>query len=197
MPITTWTQAQSILSLSTAQQTLTEALIPLVESDYLAIRNKPWDTGETITVDDAATADGIFTITISVTGSDLNYTVEVNSGDGVEVVAQKIYRELTHFYYGLISVSGAVVTVKGKGFVLSFEDTDGTGVDVTLSGMKDIYPDGATHTALKMIDFRLNTDNQGLASESLGDYSISYDSDRVADYPRAIVGGIKRFVSWA
>ena len=105
--ITTWAKVQTILNLETSQITLVEELIPLVQQDYLHIRNKPFD----------------------------------------------------------------------------------------VEGADTIYPIGAEMTAIKMIEHHLSGQRAGVASESLGDYSVSYQQD-ATDYPHSIIGGIKRYASW-
>ena len=66
MAITTLNNVKSILNISsTGDDTWITALIPVVESDYEAIRNKPFDTCAKLTVTDAATSDGDITITVS------------------------------------------------------------------------------------------------------------------------------------
>ncbi len=60
-----------------------------------------------------------------------------------------------------------------------------------------IYPNGAELTAVKMIQFHLN-EQVGVASESLGDHTVSYDrggnSGTVGFYPGVITGRIKKYV---
>lgn len=113
MAITNWDSAKTVLGLPDDQETKVEALIPLVEDDYLRIRNKAF---------------------------------EVDDQDEI------------------------------------------------------VYPNGAEFTAIKMIQYHLNNaEGAGISSESLGDHSISYDTapgSRIDEYPKAVVGGIKRYTSW-
>jgi hypothetical protein len=195
MPITTWSKVQDVLDLDDSQETLVDTLIPLVEEDYLQIRNKPFETGETLTIDDPATADGDVTVTIITSAGAYEHEIEVNSGDDETVVAQKIYLVLGYIYGNAIEVEEEVVTIKGKGFVLSFDGGD-TGVTATTSGMQTFYSNGAEMTAIRMIKYQLDSDKIGVKSESLGDYSISYDTAGGVNYPKSIMGGIKRYASW-
>lgn len=117
MAITTLEKVKTILQISdTSQDDLIEALIPLVEADFLMIRNKAFDTE---------------------------------------------YNEDTEEY-----------------------DT--------------VYPIGSELTAIKMIQHQLsNIKSQGVSSESLGDYSISYDNAMLVDgYPKSVVGGIKKYATF-
>ena len=189
MAITTLTNAKDLLNITNNDKDLwIAALIPKVEADYQQIRNKPFDTGNTLTVTSAATSAG--DVTVIVDGVD--YGIEVKSGDSTMLVAQRIYDYFTHN----VRISGSAVTFTGKAFTLAF-DGGTTGVTATLSGMATIYPDDAEFTAIKMINYHLKTsDAMGKVSESLGDYSVSYDrGESSADYPKDIVGGIKRYVN--
>jgi len=117
MAITTLSKVKTILQISdTSQDDLIEALIPLVEADFLMIRNKAFDTE---------------------------------------------YNEDTEEY-----------------------DT--------------IYPIGSELTAIRMIQYQMsNIKSQGVTSESLGDYSVSYDTSNLGnDYPKSISGGIKRYATF-
>ena len=196
MAITTWAQVQLILGLDAAQQTLVEALIPHVEEGYLRIRNKPFDVGDILTITAGATADGDITITLD---DGIEETVEVENGDNAVTVARKIYFALVGLYYFTVTVSGEDVTFMSDYTTLTLAFDGGTtGVTATTTGLQTIYPTGAEYTAIKMIQYQLTAaQGAGISSESLGDYSVTYDTaTKAADYPNSIVGGIKRYVSF-
>lgn len=196
--ITTWAQTQTILDLDAGLQTRVDALIPLVEDDYLHIRNKPFDVGNILTITAPCTADGDLTVTYN----DANFTVPVLNGDNTLVVARKIAFAIDRVTQGVVTVSGSAVTFLGYA-TLTFA-AGGTGVTVTTSGIDTIYPTGAELTAIRMIEHHLTGGSraaaQNASSESLGDYSISYKAGgpgtTISDYPQSIVGGIKRYVSF-
>ena len=196
MSITTWAQVQLILGLAATQQTLVEGIIPHVEEDYLHIRNKPFDVGNILTITAPATADG--NITVTVDGTD--FLVAVLSGDNAMVVARKIKNSLSRFFDA--TTAGDSVTFVGY-LTLAF-DGAATGVTATASGINTVYPTGAGYTAIKMIHYHLTTgvasgSSAGVASESLGDYSISFQTPTgagISDYPDDAVGGIRRYVSF-
>ena len=54
------------------------------------------------------------------------------------------------------------------------------------------YPDGADFTAAKMIGYLLNSNNNGMQSESIGKYSYSKE-EMLHGYPKSISGRIKRY----
>jgi len=56
-----------------------------------------------------------------------------------------------------------------------------------------VYPIGSELTAIRMISYQIQSlKSQGVHSESLGDYSVTYDTvDH--QYPRSIIGSIKRY----
>ena len=57
------------------------------------------------------------------------------------------------------------------------------------------YPAGSELTAIKMISWQLNNTNSfGKTSESLGDYSVSYQTNGFSEYPASITGAIKKYV---
>lgn len=58
-----------------------------------------------------------------------------------------------------------------------------------------IYPNSSELTAIKMIGYLLSN-NYGIKSESLGDYSVTFESDKMGGYPRSIVGRIRRHLRW-
>lgn len=194
MAITTWAKVKAVLDLADTKETLVGTLIPLVEADYVAIRNRPFDTYTKLTVTNAATADGDITITISDAISDFNYKVKVKDGDSTFLVAQRI---ANYFNRKNVKADGDDVLFISSGVSLTFNGGT-TGVEATVTAMANYYPSGAEFTAIKMINYHLKTtDAMGKASESLGDYSVSYDRGATtADYPKDIVGNIKRYAVW-
>ena len=120
MAITTLNKVNTILGLS-GQDDLVSALIPLVEEEYLNIRNRPFDIAQVI-----------------------------------------------------------------------------TGAELTVGDPDTVYPIGAEMTAIQMIGYRIaKRSSQGVASESLGDHSISYEAvSGGVEYPKSITGSIKRFVDF-
>lgn len=80
-------------------------------------------------------------------------------------------------------VEDAYLSIRNKPF-----DTDENG--------NVIYPTGASLVAIEMISFHLQTGNKaGVASESLGDHSISFVTGE-GPYPASITGKIKRFAKF-
>ena len=191
MPITTWLRAQLILGLDAALQAQVEELIPLVENDYLRIRNKPFETGNILTITSPATVAGNVTVTID--GNDTE--TAVSAGDSIFTVAQKILTSHRRSYYYKAQADGnAVNFIATEPIALTFNGA-ATGVTAAVSGWTTIYPMGAEYTAIKMIGYHLEGGG-AKTSESLGDYSVSYAPGRLGGYPDTITGSIKRFVDF-
>ena len=188
MAITTLNQYKLIKGITgTDKDAQITAMIPLVESDYRNIRNRPFEVGLTIQVLTGATADGVLTFTVD--GSDI--TINVLAGDSIPIVTQDIAYALGG------TVNGDTVTLITP-YNYTF-DGAGTGVTVDVSPVGTLYPDGAERTAINMIHWNLSSGgaNTGIASESLGKFSISYETGQSAGgYPKSITGAIKRYVSY-
>ena len=191
MPITTWAQAQLILGLDAGLQARVVALIALVEADYLRIRNKPFDTGNTLTITAAATVAGNVTVTID--GNDTE--TAVLAGDSIFTVAKKILASHRSSYYYKVQGDGSAVNFIATDPIALTFNAAATGVTATVSGWATIYPTGAEYTAIKMIGYHLESGGAKTA-ESLGDYSVSYAPSGAGGYPDTITGSIKRFVDF-
>ena len=74
------------------------------------------------------------------------------------------------------------LALRGKDF-----DTDASG--------NVVYPRGSVMVACEMISYRLSTlkGSVGVASEAIGDYSVSFSSDMLLGYPRSTVQKIRRY----
>ena len=188
MAITTLSQVNTILGLSEKDALIT-ALIPIVEDDYLAIRNKPFDIGEVLTITHAADLGG----NIGITLASHTYEIPVIIDDAISLIARKIYDALR--YYFSLTYYNDTVTLFDLPSPVVFSGGV-TGVTADASGSAIIYPAGAEMAAIQMIAYRINTQQSaGVASESLGDHSISYNADG-SGYPKEIVGAIKRYVEF-
>lgn len=208
MAITTLSQYKLIKGITgTAQDAQIEALIPLVESDYLNIRNRPFDTGVTIKVTTGATVSG----DLEFTAAGSTVLVAVDAGDSVPVVAYKIGYILGGFVQNAYRLSGYVIGaytpfVRVVGDTVTIEtvydytlNAGATGVTVTISTVGNLYPEGSEMVAINMVHWMLSGGGQsaGVASESLGKYSVSYDTGQSAGgYPKSITGAIKRYVTY-
>lgn len=190
MAITTLNKVNTILGLS-GQDDLVNSLIPLVEEEYLNIRNRPFDIAQVITV----TAPCDTTNSLEILIGDVYYYVDLKELDTEEIIARKIYHAFRHTYS--VKQSGATVTLSNLEGFLSISDSI-TGAEFTVSGPDTIYPIGAEMTAIQMIGYRIaKQSSQGIASESLGDHSVSYEQTAGGvEYPKSITGSIKRFVDF-
>ena len=189
--ITTLSQAKLMLGTPDGDDLKVDALIPLVENDYLRIRNKPFETGNILTITSPATVAGNVTVTID--GNDTE--AAVLAGDSIFTVAQKILTSHRRaFSYKVQPDGNAVNFIATEPIALTFNGA-ATGVTAAVSGWTTIYPTGAEYTAIKMIGYHLEGGG-AKTSESLGDYSVSYAPSRVSGYPDTITGSIKRFVDF-
>jgi len=125
--------------------------------------------------------------------------VAVEAGDSEALVARKIYLALIRPGRYRISLDGAAVTIISRLDTFAL-DPAATGVTATTTGVETVYPEGAEMTAIRMLQFQLGAGKgAGISSESLGDHSVTYDTGLgawVRDYPKSVVGGIKRHVSF-
>jgi hypothetical protein len=184
--ITTLDRVRHILTLDEGDESIANALIPMVEQDYLHIRNKPWDVGNVLTINSPCTTSGNLTLTYN--GTD--FTVPVLAGDNAFVVARKIAFRIDQIIQKLVTTSGDSVTFWG--YATLALAAGGTGVTATTTGIDVIYPHGAELTAIKMIEHHMTGAKAGVTSERLGDYSVSY----TPDYPQAITSRITKYVSF-
>lgn len=182
--ITTLKKTKEVLGITGVESDLQIiSLIPQVQADYLHIRNKPFDTGRVLTVTAGATTAG----DITVTANDTEYTIAVKAGESAVVVAQRIAGNI-----GNTEVIDNKVRFIGEIFALTFSGGT-TGATATVSDMGNLYPVNAEMTAINMINYHLQAqDGIGKASESLGDYSVTYDRG-FNQYPQNVIGSITRY----
>lgn len=181
MAITTLAKVKTILGITgTAQDVLIEALIPLVESDFLNIRNAPWDTKV--------------------------YDERVGVGTGLLTTFTLKYKPLIlsseSIYLNGVVISTTEYDVNYTTGVITFATAPTSGVRITASYevVDFFYPDGAEITAIRMIGWHLTQQKSiGVASESLGDHSVSFEksSGGIESYPPSVIGSIKRYARFA
>ena len=195
MPITTLAQVKTILGLDNTKDAQITALLPLVELDYISIRNRPFDEGRTLKITAGAAATGNITVTVEF----IAFPVELTAGNTAAQVARKIYNALRGGYLFDVAAVGDTLTLASRqndtDIAVAFADTDATGATAAISEILTLYPDGSEMTAIDMIGFRLGDKAAGVQSQNLGDYSVSYSQMR-GKYPAEITDGIKRFVRW-
>ena len=223
MAIITQATAKSLLNISTAVTTYDAwitALIPQVEEDYVNIRGKAFEVGTKINFTSSAAlpADGEMTITVGnwvevgSTAEGTEYDIILRSGDTMKVVARRVLNQIepSPYYTVTAPLTGATSSSADVYLQERFEKWSedfsvldlsvatptGSGITATVSKMQVMYPDGAEFTAAKMIQFHMNAlQHEGVQSESLGDYSVTYRTEsKSADYPKPIVSGIRRYV---
>lgn len=164
-------------------------LIPQIEQDYLRIRNKPFDMGIALTVTSGATADG--DLEVDIDGG--KFLVPVKAGNNSLVVAGRIEQYVGRYF----NARQDGTTVYLYGFIDVTFDPMLTGTTASVSALDTIYPVGSELIAIKMIQWHKDRiKNLGVQAESLGDWSVTYGQMQ-NDYPKNIIGGIRRFVSWA
>jgi len=182
MAITTLAQVKLILSITdSSKDALITALIPLVESEYLSIRNKPFDT--------------------VASGELMGY------GDDTETEFTLKYHpiisgSLTVYINGTLTTAYTANIVSG---IITFTTAPAVGEKITAdyTAVYFIYPEGSELTAIQMIGYRLQADVTGkeIKSESLGDHSVTYENSAKGEvgaggYPASITAGIRKYTNF-
>ena len=213
MAITTLANVKIFLNTtSTVRDDWIEALIPLVESDYLSIRNKPFDVVTKINVattglpaDEEITVEIGNHAAIGGTADGREYDVRLRSGDNAKMIAYRIIQQMkpsaaAYFNFDLRDATSSEADIYLSERFPQFQEwrsaldvtlTSSTSITATISEMQTVYPDGAELTAIQMINYQMSKP-AGAKSESLGDHSITY-GEMTGNYPRAVTAGIKRF----
>jgi hypothetical protein len=202
MAITTLSNVKTLLGLSTgtADDSRISALITQVEQDYQAVRGKPFDVGTKLTVETTGLpVDETVTIEIGA----WEYDIDLVANDTAPMIARRIVNQIkpnTHytiFAPHSTSTSANVYFVEKMEAwsddysVLDLSITNSANITATVAKMEIIYPDGAEMTAAQMVGYQMLRPN-GVQSESLGDYSVSYGTIQ-GGYPAAITSKIVRF----
>jgi len=217
MAITTLTRYKTLTGTTgTDKDTQIDALIPQVEADYQHIRNRPFDTGTKVTIETTGLpADEEVTVTIGnyadvgATADGWEYEVRLREDDTADMIAKRIVTQIkpTAYYKMFIASAGSTQAIlymldkfpdyMERYSVLDLTIDTSTEIETTVEQMQTIYPDGAEMVAAQMIKHQLNTiEAMGIASESLGDYSVQYSGSVLGvygSYPKSVAGGIQRF----
>ena len=211
MAITTLYNVKDILNITdTANDLWIEKLIPLVESDYLHIRNKPFATATKITVETTGLpADEEMTLEIGNyaavggTAQGYEYTINLRANDTANMIVYRIINQIKpsgyfNFTVGDTATDSAEVYITERFppfqeyiSVLDMTLAASTSITETIEKMQTIYPNGSELTAAQMIQHQMGKP-AGVKSESLGDYSVTY-ADMQGGYPKSITGQIARY----
>jgi MFS-type transporter involved in bile tolerance (Atg22 family) len=142
-----------------------EALIPLVESDYLLIRGMDWRRITGTITDGSA----VITAASSLIGIEVGKLVD---GTGIRGQIISITRGETR-----------TITLDQK--------ASASTEDVALT----VYPAGVKLTAARMIAFQFNESQRdaALSSESIEDHTMQSDEKRIHGYPESVVAAIRRY----
>ena len=202
MAITTLSNVKTLLGLSTgtADDTRITALITQVEQDYQAIRGKPFDVGTKININTTGMpADETITVEVGA----WEYDIDLVKDDTAHMIARRIANQIKpNVYYNVFApyttstTADVYLVEKMEAYsddfsILDLAVENTTTITATVSRMELIYPDGAEMTAAQMVGYQMQRPN-GIQSESLGDYSVSYGTVQ-GGYPSAITSKIIRF----
>ena len=202
MSITTLSNVKTLLGLSTgtADDSRITALITQVEQDYQAIRGKPFDVGTKISINTTGMpADETITIEVGA----WEYEIDLVKDDTAHMIARRIVNQIKpNVYYNVFAhyttstTADVYLVEKMEAYsddfsVLDLAVENTTTITATVTKMQIVYPDGAEMTAAQMVGYQMQRPN-GIQSESLGDYSVSYGTVQ-GGYPSAITGKIIRF----
>jgi hypothetical protein len=201
--ITTLAEVKQILNITTTEKDdwITN-LIPKVEDDYAAIRNRSFDIGTKVKVETLGLpADEDLGLTI---GDDY-YVIALKKDYNAHEIAYKVFQQMLPSVLYDVSIVNASsssadlrFTEKFPAFQENFSVVDlsvdaSANFDTTVTTLQTFYPDGSGKTAAQMINHQM-ADSAGVQSESLGDYSVSYTEAGAAGYPKSVTSSIKRFV---
>ena len=183
--IITLSQVKSLLNISgTSKDTLITALIPEAEAKYLQIRNYPFHQFYGNITNTSKTITGI-TLYPS--------TVRDLSISSYKSTASFINR-MDYLYSSLKSIDNYVTEVNDTANSVEIDTAAGSTAD---SVVFTVYPQGSKLVAAKMIQYLMNKNAMsGLASESVGSYSVSWNSEgNPFGVPNDIYKSIKRYVT--
>lgn len=178
MPITTSANVKTFLGISgSAQDALIALLIPLVEADFLSIRNKPWDTE----VEEELVGIG--------DGSNVAFTL----------AKKPVVKDSETIYVAKDKETGYTINLTTGVVTFTTAPAAGEQVHADYEATAFYYPNGAELVAIKMIGWLIQAQKSlGVQSESLGDYSVTFEKGNgVRGYPESITGDIKRYASFA
>jgi len=202
--ITTLARIKKFLNVTdTENDSWIEALIPQVESDYVHIRNRPFDVGTKINIQTTGLAqDEVLTIDIA----DTEYDIALKENDTAGMITRRVKQQMKPSIYYSVFAPVSTSTSADVYLVDNLEDwqddysvldlsATSTASDITktVTKMATIYPEGAELTVAQMIQHQLSKP-AGVQSESLGDYSVTYADMGGGGYPKSITGQIVRFV---
>jgi hypothetical protein len=202
MAITTLSNVKTLLGLSTgtADDARITALITQVEQDYQAVRGKPFDVGTKLTIETTGLpADETVTVEIGA----WEYDIDLIEDDTAPMIARRIVNQIKPNTHYTIFAPHSTSTSANVYFVEKLEAwsddysvrelaiTISANITATVAKMEIVYPDGAEMTAAQMVVYQMVRPN-GVQSESLGDYSVSYGTIQ-GGYPSAITSKIVRF----
>ena len=201
MAIITLSKAKTILNVTDNTNDLwLSELITQAENDYQSIRGKPFDVGTKLNIQTTGMpADETITIEVGA----WEYEIDLIEDDTAPMVARRIVNQIKpNAYYTLFAPHSAttsadvyfvekVESLSDDYSVLDLAVENTTTITATVSKMQIVYPDGAEMTAAQMVGYQMQRPN-GIQSESLGDYSVSYGTVQ-GGYPSAITSKIIRF----
>jgi hypothetical protein len=213
MAITTLANVKIFLNTtSTTKDAWIEALIPMVENDYKRIRNKPFDLATKINIETTGLpADEEITVEVgnhaavggAATGRE--YDIRLRSGDTAKMIAYRIIQQMkpsaaAYFNFELRDASTSSADIYLSERFPQFQEwisaldvtlDTSTSITSTVSDMQTVYPEGSELTAIQMINYQMSKP-EGVQSESLGDWSVTY-AQNSGGYPSNITAGIQKF----
>jgi hypothetical protein len=138
------------------------------------------------------------------TDSGWEHKVKLRENDTADIIATRIINQIQPTAYYLMSLSTASTSVADINLMDRFPDRmenysvidldvdTSTSITTTIARLQTLYPKGAEMTAVQMINYLMNNSG-GVKSESLGDYSVTYE-EVGSNYPKSVTAGIRRYV---
>lgn len=158
---------------TTHEDTVIDAVIPMVEADFLEIQGRDWYRMTADATDGSAVLS------------------DIGNGYGL-TVPQMLDRLEVGQLLGGAGIRAMVASIDVDAYTVTLDaPATATGADVAII----IYPRGALMIAARMIAFQINEGQRdsALGTETLGAHMMVTDKDRIRGYPRTVVGGIRRY----
>lgn len=181
--ITTLANVKAVLGIMDASKdALITLLIPMVESEYLSIRNKPFDTeiiGELLGYGDGIKKE--FT---------LKYPPIIPNTASIYIGGSVVINYIININTGLITFTTAPLAAEK--------------ITADYESQNVIYPEGSELTAIQMISHRMTLQTgKEIKSEHIGDYSVTYEDSIsqaggvIGGYPASITSAIRKYTKFS
>ena len=184
MNIVSRAEVKTILQITdSSKDGLIDALLPSIEGYILGFTNNLF-TDPVVRIS-ASTLSFVSGTPATITDSGLGF---VEAGF---VAGMAIYVEGTWFndgYYSLDTVEAGTLTLATGEKLRNESPSSNRSVNI----FRAKIPEAVKHAAAQMIDF-LSKNTDGISTEKVGNYSVSYDLSKKGGFPENIIGKLSLF----